>query len=55
MRIFMEIEHIKDQSHFGSKELDHYFPRYGAVTSLVKICNQIHDCSIVWEIVVQFF
>jgi hypothetical protein len=32
----MEIEHIKNRgSHFGPEELDHYFPRYGAVMSLV--------------------
>ena len=32
----MEIEHIKTRgSHFGLKELDHYFPCYGPVTSFV--------------------
>jgi len=52
----MEIEHIKNQgSHFGLKELDHYFPCYGVVTSLVKICDQTRDRCIAWEIMVQFF
>ena len=52
----MEIEHIKTGgSHFGLKELDHYFPCYRAVTSLVANFDQTCDCSIAWEIVVQFF
>ena len=42
-------------SHFGPKELDHYFPRYGAVMSLVTNFDQTCDRSIAWEIVVQFF
>ena len=52
----MEIEHIKSRgSHLGPKELDHYFPRCGAVTSLVTNFDQARDRSIAWEIVVQFF
>ena len=41
VRIFVEIEHIKNWggSYFDPKELDQYFPQYGAVTSLVKICD----------------
>jgi len=46
----MEIEHIKNQ---GVTGLDHYFPRYGAVTSLVTNFDQTRDRSIAWEIVVQ--
>jgi len=56
VRVFMEIEHIKTKrSHFDLKELDHYFPRYRAVMSLVKICDQTCDHSIAWEIGIQFF
>jgi len=52
----MDIEHIKNRGvTFWPEELDHYFPRYEAVTSLVKICDQTRDRFIAWEIVVQFF
>jgi len=37
-------------SHFGPKELDGYFPRYGAVMSLVMNSVKFRDCSIAWEI-----
>jgi len=40
---------------FGPKESDRYFPCYGAVMKFDQICDQIHDCSIAWEIAVQFF
>jgi hypothetical protein len=54
VRIFVEIEHIKTGgSHFGPKELDKYFPCYGAVTTLVRNFDQSCNHSIVWEILVQ--
>ena len=31
------------------------YPCYGAVMSLVSNLVKFHDCSIVWEISVQFF
>ena len=38
MRIFVEIEHIENhESHLDRKELDLYFPHYGAVTSSVMV------------------
>jgi hypothetical protein len=51
VRIFLEIEQIKaGGSHFGLKELDKYFPCYGAVTTLVANFDQSRNHSIVWEI-----
>ena len=51
VRIFVEIEHIKNRgSHFGPKESDGYFPRYGAVMTLVTNSVKFRDHSIVWEI-----
>ena len=41
--------------YFGPKELDIYFPCYGAVMSLVSNLVKFHDCSIVLEIAAQFF
>jgi len=56
VRIFLEIEHIKNRgSHFGPKELDGYFPRYGAVMSLVTNLVKFRDRSIAWEISIRFF
>jgi hypothetical protein len=48
VRIFVEIEHIKNWggSHFGPKESDDYFSRYGAVMSLVMNLVKFRDYSI---------
>jgi hypothetical protein len=42
---------IKNQAPLGSKELDHYFPRYRAVTSLVILMV----LAILMTFVIQFF
>ena len=53
VRIFVEIEHIKNWgSYFIPKELDHYFPRYGAVMSLATNLAKFRDRSIAWEVAV---
>jgi hypothetical protein len=42
VRIFVEIEHIENPGGgviFDWKELDWYFPCYGAVMSSVMVCN----------------
>jgi hypothetical protein len=53
VRIFVEIKPIRNWGvTFIPKESDGYFPRYGAVMSLVTNLVKFGDCSIVWQVAI---
>ena len=58
MSIFVEIDHIKSSKagklYFNMKE-DQYFPCYGMDFGQEIWTKVICDCSIAWEIHIQFF